>query len=172
MKSLFSILLLCVSFQALASDELYRLGVGDLIKVQVYDEPELSLETRVSDSGSIDYPVLGSIALKGRTLREVKQSIHDGLLDGYLVNPNVYVSVVEYRPYFINGEVITSGGYPFHPGLTVNKAITIAGGFTERASKSKIFVSSSDEPDSKPTRVSLLHRIQPGDIITVEESFF
>ena len=80
MKSLFSILLLCVSFQALASDELYRLGVGDLIKVQVYDEPELSLETRVSDSGSIDYPFLGSIALKGRTLREVKQSIHLSLI--------------------------------------------------------------------------------------------
>ncbi|MBF4317333.1 polysaccharide export protein, partial [Vibrio anguillarum] len=52
------------------------------------------------------------------------------------------------------------------------KAITIAGGFTERASKTKIYISSSDEPSAQPVKVNLLDKIQPGDIITVEESFF
>ncbi|MBF4323294.1 polysaccharide biosynthesis/export family protein [Vibrio anguillarum] len=156
----------------MANQSFYKLGVGDQIRIQVYDEPELSLETRVSDSGTIDYPFLGRIKLKGKTTEEVKAAIHDGLLDGYLINPNVFVSVVMYRPYFINGQVKTSGSYPYYPGLTVNKAITIAGGFTERASKTKIYISSSDEPSAQPVKVNLLDKIQPGDIITVEESFF
>lgn len=171
MKYLIILLVLLFSTNVLATLGLYRLGVGDLIKIQVYDEPELYLESKISDSGYVDYPFLGRIKLKDKTLEQVKQSILDGLLDGYLVNPNVYVSIVEYRPYFINGEVKLSGSYPFLPGLTVNKAITIAGGFTERASKSNIFVSSVD-PDTKPKRVNLANKIQPGDIITVEESFF
>lgn len=74
-------------------------------------------------------------SLEGKTLEEVKTTIHDGLLDGYLINPNVSVSILEYRPFFVNGQVMKPGSYPYHPGLTVNKAITIAGGFTERASK-------------------------------------
>lgn len=157
---------------ALASETLYKLGVGDQIKIQVYNEPELSMEIRISDSGHIDYPFLGQIKLKDKTIEEVKVDIHDGLLDGYLVNPNVFISVIEYRPYYINGEVENSGSYPYNPGLTVNKAITIAGGFTERASKKNIYISSSDDPNIKATKVTLLHKIQPGDILTIEESFF
>ncbi|MDF9400686.1 exopolysaccharide export protein VpsN [Vibrio sp. 1180_3] len=172
MKYFLAIILSCFSLSTLANENLYKLGVGDQIKIQVYDEPELSMETRVSDSGNIDYPFLGRIKLKGKTIEEVKTAIHDGLLEDYLVNPNVFVSVIEYRPYFINGEVDKSGSYPYHPGLTVNKAITIAGGFTERASKTNIYISSSDDPSAKPVKVTLLHKIQPGDILTIEESFF
>lgn len=172
MKYILSIFLFLFSLQANSSELTYKLGIGDLIKIQVYDEPELSMETRVGDSGYINYPFLGRIKLRGLTLDEVKDSIHDGLSQGYLVNPNVFVSVVEYRPYFINGEVENSGGYPYQPGLTVNKVIALAGGFTERASKSSIYVSSSDNPSLAPKKVTLLHKIQPGDIITVEQSFF
>ena len=172
MKYFLVILLSCLSWSTLANESFYKLGVGDQIRIQVYDEPELSIETRVGDSGNIDYPFLGRIKLKGKTIEEVKTVIHNGLIDGYLVNPNVFVSIVEYRPYFINGQVKISGSYPYHPGLTVNKAITIAGGFTKRASKTKIYISSSDAPEAKPVKVTLLHKIQPGDILTVEESFF
>ncbi|ENM5827454.1 exopolysaccharide export protein VpsN [Vibrio metoecus] len=174
MKYLFSFLLsllLLPSF-AMANDDFYRLGVGDQIRIQVYDEPELSFETRVSDNGNIDYPFLGKIRLKGKTLEEVKIAIHDGLQDGYLINPNVSVSILEYRPFFVNGQVMKPGSYPFHPGLSVNQAITIAGGFTERASKTSLFVSSSDDPEAKQLKVTLLSKLQPGDILTVAESFF
>ncbi|MEF2484354.1 exopolysaccharide export protein VpsN [Vibrio mimicus] len=174
MKYLFSFLLclLLLPSLAFANDDFYRLGVGDQIRIQVYDEPELSFETRVSDNGVIDYPFLGRIRLKGKTLEEVKISIHDGLLDGYLINPNVSVSILEYRPFFVNGQVMKPGSYPYHPGLTVNKAVTIAGGFTERASKTNLFISSSDAPEAKPVKATLLSKLQPGDILTVAESFF
>ncbi|EOW9279862.1 exopolysaccharide export protein VpsN [Vibrio cholerae] len=174
MKYLLSFLLCLLVWPSLvvANDDFYRLGVGDQIRIQVYDEPELSFETRVSDNGNIDYPFLGRIRLKGKTLEEVKTTIHDGLLDGYLINPNVSVSILEYRPFFVNGQVMKPGSYPYHPGLTVNKAITIAGGFTERASKTNLFISSSDDPEAKPTKATLLSKLQPGDILTVAESFF
>lgn len=104
MKYLLSFLLCLLVWPSLAvaNDDFYRLGVGDQIRIQVYDEPELSFETRVSDNGNIDYPFLGRIRLKGKTLEEVKTTIHDGLLDGYLINPNVSVSILEYRPFFVN----------------------------------------------------------------------
>ncbi|MFG0605987.1 exopolysaccharide export protein VpsN [Vibrio mimicus] len=174
MKSLFSLLLclLLLPSLAIANDDFYRLGVGDQIRIQVYDEPELSVETRVSDNGTIDYPFLGKIRLKGKTLEEVKVAIHDGLLDGYLINPNVSVSILEYRPFFVNGQVMKPGSYPYYPGLTVNQAITIAGGFTERASKTNLQISSSDDPQAKPVKVTLFSKLQPGDILTVAESFF
>ncbi|HAS6347410.1 TPA: polysaccharide export protein [Vibrio vulnificus] len=172
MKYFLLFFLALFSLQTLADDSHYKLGVGDLIRIQVYDEPELSLETRISDSGSLDYPFLGRIALKGKSIEQVKTAIHNGLLDGYLVNPNVFVSVVEYRPFFVNGEVKKAGGYPYTPGLTVNKAITIAGGFTERASKTNIFIVPSDNPSARPVKVALLDKIQPGDILTIEQSFF
>ncbi|QIL86100.1 polysaccharide export protein [Vibrio sp. HDW18] len=173
MKSLFSfVLCLLLPVLAIANDGFYRLGVGDQIRIQVYDEPELSFETRVSDNGTLDYPFLGKINLKGQTLEQVKTEIHDGLQDGYLLNPNVSVSILEYRPFFVNGQVMKPGSYPYHPGLTVNQAITIAGGFTERASKTNLFIANNDDLEAKPLKVTLLSKLQPGDILTVSESFF
>lgn len=174
MKYLLFLVLSLLAWSSLAAnnDDFYRLGVGDQIRIQVYDEPELSFEARVSDNGNIDYPFLGRIRLKGKTLEEVKSTIHEGLLDGYLLNPNVSVSILEYRPFFVNGQVMKPGSYSYHPGLTVNKAITIAGGFTERASKTDLFISSSDDPQAKPAKATLLSKLEPGDILTVSESFF
>ena len=67
---------------------------------------------------------------------------------------------------------MTSGGFQYAPGLTVRKAISIAGGFKERASKEKIFIIREDDPTQTPKKVDLNASVNPGDIITVEESFF
>ena len=92
------------------------------------------------------------------------------------------VSIVEYRPFYVTGEVEKPGSYAFHPGLTIDKAISIAGGFTERASKGKIFVMHDQSPyesiaeDAQRSKekktVKLYDVVQPGDVITVEQSFF
>ena len=82
------------------------------------------------------------------------------------------MTIVEYRNFFINGQVEKPGGYAFIPGLTVRKAVSLAGGFKERASKEKIFVIRDDDRSQTSKRVSQDDVVHPGDIITVEESFF
>ncbi|BBB25474.1 polysaccharide biosynthesis/export family protein [Amphritea japonica] len=149
----------------------YPLGSGDMVKITVYGEEELSIETRLSDAGTISYPFLGEMEVLNLTTSELSNKIAIGLADGYLLSPNVNVAVLEYREFFINGEVKKPGSYPFQPGLTLQKAVAIAGGFTERASKSKIFIQHDDNAE-EPDMVELGQQVQPGDIITIEQSFF
>lgn len=151
----------------------YRLGAGDVITVQVLGEDDLRRERiRLSDAATISYPILGEIRLYGKTVAELENLIRDGLKGRYLVNPQVTVTINEYRNFFINGQVEKPGGYPFIPGLTIRKAVSIAGGFRERASKDKIFVIREDDKSQTPKRVDQNASVNPGDIITVEESFF
>lgn len=157
----------------------YTLGAGDLISISVYDEEDLSLEVRIGLSGQISYPLLGDVAVSGLSPKQLEDKLVAGLKGPYLIDPSVTVSIQEYRPFYVIGEVKKPGGYPFHPGLTVDKAISISGGFTERASKSSIFVvhdSGSSEQkrsdDDEKEAVKLFDVIQPGDVITIEQSFF
>lgn len=151
----------------------YRLGSGDVITVQVLGEEDLKREKiRLSDAATISYPILGEIRLFGKTVGELETLIRDGLKDRYLLNPQVTVTIVEYRNFFINGQIEKPGGYPYMPGLTVRKAVSIAGGFKERAAKDKIFVIREDDRSQTAQRVDQNATVNPGDIITVEESFF
>ncbi|QPG07234.1 polysaccharide export protein [Salinimonas marina] len=150
----------------------YRLGVGDKILIEVFGQSDLSMETRLPDVGKINYPFLGELKLVGLTLSEVEKTIYRGLQGDYLVNPSVAVSIIEYRPFFIDGEVKNPGGYPYQPGLTVNKAAALAGGYTERASRSDIQIIREKEGRQTSLEVDVGQMIQPGDIITVPQRFF
>ena len=150
----------------------YKLGSGDRIRITVYNEEDLHRETTVDDRGVISYPFLGEVAVAGMSPGELEQHIASGLEGDYLIHPKVSVDIVEYRPFFVNGEVGEPGGFPFQPGITVRKAISVAGGFKERASRDKIYVIREDNPDGRAARVRLDDRVRPGDIITVEQSFF
>lgn len=166
------ILLFCMASTAYAqepSNSSYTLNTGDKIYIQVFDEQDLTMETRVSSSGVINYSFLGQLQVAGRTSSELENDISNLLKDGYLVNPSVNVSVVEYRPFFVNGEVKRPGGYPYQPGLTLEKAISLAGGLTDRASKRKMYLQNND---LDKTKVRMQHPVSPGDIITIEEGFF
>ncbi|MHA1569280.1 MAG: polysaccharide biosynthesis/export family protein [Alphaproteobacteria bacterium] len=148
----------------------YRLGSGDVIAISVYGEEDLSIEERIHDDGIIAYPFLGELKVGGRRIAEVEQYITKGLKGDYLVDPRVRVTIREYRPFFIHGEVESPGGYPYQPGLTVRKAMSLAGGLTERASKSKITV--IREGRNAPLPLSIDDSLGPGDIINVPQSFF
>ena len=151
----------------------YRLGTGDVISITVFGEDDLKKEKiRLTDAGTVSYPVLGELPVRGKTVGDLEKVITEGLRGRYLVNPRVSVSIDEYRPFFINGQVSNSGKFPYQPGLTVRKAATIAGGFKERASLSKIFVVREGDTTNTPVKVDLNTPIYPGDMITVEESFF
>lgn len=157
----------------------YRLGAGDLISIKVYDEPNLSLDkVKIADTGSISFPFLGNINVLGKTPKEVEETIVTGLKGPYLVNPSVTVLILEYRPFYVIGEVKRPGSYSFQPGLTVARAISIAGGFTERASKNSIYIEhdfvkkKTLKKRSSEESVELDNNVNPGDVITVKQSFF
>ena len=165
----------CAGFATAQSDNAssYRLGAGDVVTVQVLGEEDLRREKiRLSDAATISYPILGEIRLAGKTVGELERLIHDGLKGRYLVNPQVTVTINEYRNFFINGQIERPGGYPFIPGLTVRKAVSLAGGLKERASRDKIFVIREEDRSQTPRKVDLNATVNPGDIITIEESFF
>ena len=151
----------------------YKLGSGDLISIRVLGEDDLKREKiRLSDAGTVSFPVLGEIRVRGMTVGALEEHITTGLKGRYLLDPKVTVSIEEYRNFFVNGMVEKPGGYPFVPGLTVRKAISIAGGFKERASREKINVIRDDDATQTPKRVDQNTPVFPGDIVTVEESFF
>ena len=150
----------------------YQLGSGDKIKIQVYGEDGLSMETKLTDAGTILYPFLGEVRVAGLTVGQLADRIVEGLKGRYLVDPKVSVSVLEYREFFVNGEVKSPGAYPYQPGLTVQKAVSIAGGFTERASRSNITLLKENDANATPGKVDLSSPVSPGDVLTVEQSFF
>lgn len=148
----------------------YRLGAGDEISITVYEEDDLSMDLKIDESGTFDYPYLGQIMAKGKSTTALKKEITDGLLQDILINPSVNVSIVTYRDFYIDGEVNRPGSYPYQPGLTIKQAITLAGGATEWASSSKfeILREGRDEPQSADKNTP----VRPGDTVTVLEGFF
>jgi polysaccharide export outer membrane protein len=166
-------LLLMMSLVASAQNlEQYRLGADDEISISVFDEPDLSLEkTRVAANGSISMPLIGQVQVRGLTIEQVESEITRMYLGDYLKKPDISVSIVEYRQFYVNGEVDKPGGYSFREGMTIQRAITLAGGFTERASRNKIRLMRENDPNNVSS-VNLTTPVQPGDVITVEESFF
>ena len=151
----------------------YQLAAGDVITIRVFGEDDLSREkVRLTDAGTIPYPVLGEVRALGLTIGEIERSITNGLNGRYLVNPRVSVTVEEYRPFYINGMVEKPGGYPFQAGLTVLKASSLAGGFKERASFSKITIIRESDPKAGPQKATINTPVNPGDTIFIEESFF
>lgn len=150
----------------------YRLGAGDVINITVYGEDDLSRQKyRLPDSGVIMFP-FGEVRALGVSLAVLEDRIAEGLRGGYLVNPRVSVSMEEYRPFFISGMVTQPGAYPYKSGLTVRTAVSIAGGFKERASQSNIFVQRESDALHRQEKIGLDGAIFPGDTVTVEESFF
>ena len=168
-----TLLALLLAAVASADDRGYRLAAGDRISINVFGEPDLSVEAKVGDNGRIAYPFIGEVLVGGRTPAEVEQQVATALKGDFLVDPKVSVAVVEYRPFFINGQVKNPGSFPYQPGMTVRKAIALAGGLTERASERGITLIPEGQRDRKQGRsVGLDEAVGPGEIVTIDESFF
>ena len=103
---------------------------------------------------------------------ELEKLITNGLRGKYLIDPDVTVSIEEYRSFFINGEVKEPGGFPYQPSLTVEKAVSLAGGFTERAARKSFTVVRANDPTKTIREVGANDPVYPGDIVTVNRSFF
>ena len=166
------LLLSSLSFAEEVNLSQYRLGAGDQIKITVFGEADLTITTKLPHLGVINYPFLGDISAVGLTASELEATIYKGLKGDYLVEPSVSVSIIEYRPFFIDGEVKKPGGYPYQPALSIDKAAAVAGGYTERASKTKIVIRRDVNGQQRQINALSTDIVQPGDIITVQQSFF
>ncbi len=151
----------------------YILAVGDVISIDVFNESNLTIkDARLTATGTLAYPFLGDIPVQGKTIKQVQDYITRGLKGDYLINPIVTVRLIEYRKYFVRGEVKSPGGFSYAPKLTLQKAIALAGGFTERASQKKIQVTREKKGEQQTLWLTLRDKVLPGDIINIEESFF
>lgn len=151
----------------------YKLASGDVIRINVFGEKDLSFEElRLTDAGTFSYPFIGEVQAKGKTAAEIEQMIIAKLKGDYLVDPRVSVSVLKYREFFISGEVKTPGGYAFQPGLTLRRAVALAGGLTERASDKRITIIRDHDAKRTPERATLDTLVMPGDTITIDQGFF
>lgn len=155
-----------------AESDGYRLGPGDQIRVTVFGQEDLSGEFAVTGSGVISLPLIGDVNAGSRTVGEVEKAVVDALKPDYLVNPRVSVEVLNFRPFFIIGEVNSPGSYPYQHGMTVVNAVALAGGYTYRASKNKVLIKRTNTDSSKEKPANENTMVLPGDVIRVPERFF
>ena len=149
----------------------YRLASGDQVRVTVFRHDDLSGEFQLDGLGNFSMPLVGQINADGLTVREAENAIRERLMAGYLVDPQVSVEVLNYRPFYILGEVKTPGSYPYVNGMTVLNAVALAGGYTYRASEGRITVTRGGS-GGRQIRAEPTTTILPGDIVTVPERFF
>lgn len=150
----------------------YSLGAGDKIHISVFGDSDMERELILSDAGTVSYPFLGEFRVRGMTVGQLENHVTEKLKDGYFVDPRVSVAIIEYRKFFVSGEVKSPGGFSFEPGLTLDKAVALAGGFTQRADKKEILVTRDSDGAPIERELALSESVLPGDIITVNESFF
>lgn len=175
-QSLMGLVLLCLSLGALAQDSgqnpAYVIGTGDRLSIEVFNETDLTGAYLVDEDGTIRVPFIGRVRAAGITLSALQEAIHQGLEGDYLINPRVSVSMDAYRQFFISGEVESPGGYAYEANMTVQKAITLAGGMTEYGTARKIYLQKEGQTEDQQVKVDIDTLISPGDIITVKQSFF
>lgn len=150
----------------------YILGAGDRVRITVFEEEDLTGEFEVTSTGMISFPLIGQIRASGGTLAQLEIVIAQMLLDGYLKSPRVNAEVLNYRPFFIEGEVETPGQYPYISAMTIREAVAIAGGYTYRARERDAILIRRMHPQRQPVKVPVHTIVLPGDFIEIEERFF
>ena len=153
-------------------NEPYTLDSGDRLRVVVFGQEGLTSTYIVDATGKISMPLIGSVSARGCTTTQLARAISDKLRNGYVREPHVAIEVESYRPFFILGEVIAPGLYPYVPNMTVETAVAIAGGFTPRAYRYDAEVSRSQSGVTARQKVPLIAPVRPGDTITISERWF
>jgi polysaccharide export outer membrane protein len=162
-----------------SSDPDYKIGAQDVVRIDVWKEPEISRTTPVRPDGRISLPLLNDVQAAGLTPTQLAGSISEGLKK-FITNPQVTVGVTEInsRRVYVTGEVIKPGAFPLQAGMTVLQALTSSGGFTQFARVKGIYVLRTEDgkqvkhPFNYKDVVSGKHPelnivLQPADVIVV-----
>ncbi|HJT42751.1 MAG TPA: polysaccharide biosynthesis/export family protein [Rhizomicrobium sp.] len=158
--------------QSQSAAQSYRLAMGDKIRIAVFNENNLSGEYTVAPDGKISLPLAGDIAAAGLTVPQLQQTVTKTLRDGFVQNPNVTITAIELRPYYILGEVKKPGKYSYTPDLTVMNAVATAEGFTYRADMNAIYIRHASDPSEKEYRLTATMAVLPGDTIRITQRYF
>jgi len=148
-----------------------RIQAGDRIKLSVYGEETLSGVYDVSPAGTMSLPLVGTIDVVGRTRAELERQIARRI-SSYVKDPKVTVTVNEFRPIYMMGEVLRPGEYAYRSGLNALTAVSTAGGLTYRANKSTVLVQHTGEEVWHEYPLTAAVLIAPGDLIRVTERYF
>lgn len=155
-----------------ASTAKYKLGAGDVIIITVHNHADLSGTFQLDGTGTVSMSLIGTVDAAGLTAPQLETRIVNLLKPDYLVNPRVTVRVQNYRPYYLIGEVNSTGAFNYVQGMTYLTAIAIAGGYSYRAKKGIVFVIRGDDPGKEEIELEVEEKVQPGDIIRVAERLF
>ncbi len=161
----------------------HTLGPGDVVLIKVYREPDLAVEYRIGDEGSVDFPLIGAVKLLARKPKQVEEDIRSRLAAGFLVEPKVTVFVKERNSQKVHvlGQVNRPGSFNYETGMTVIQAVTNAGGFTKLASRNSVQLTRVSSGNEERFKVAVGDigegtarniELQPGDIIFVPEALF
>jgi polysaccharide export outer membrane protein len=154
-----------------AAQQAYTLGPGDRLHINVYGEATLTGEYVVSPSGDIAFPLIGDYSARGKTISEFTDGLRTALMR-YVLHPDISVEVMNYRPFYILGEVTRAGTYPYAVGLNVMNAVATAGGFSYRADTHRVFIKHADEVAERQYRLTSTTPVLPGDTVRIPERRF
>jgi polysaccharide export outer membrane protein len=150
----------------------YTLDTGDRLRVVVFGQEGLSNSYVVDAQGNLSLPLIGTVAARAHTTQALSGIIADRLRKGFIREPHVSIEVEIYRPFFILGEVVAPGQYPYVPHMTVETAVAIAGGYTPRAYRWDISLDRRAPGGTVRRAVPPLASVQPGDTIVIKERWF
>lgn len=151
----------------------YNLGNGDRLRVTVFGEEDMSGEFLVDSTGQVSIPLVGEVPAAGRTVRDFRRELETRLVDGgILLKPRVSAEVINFRPYYILGEVGLPGEYPYADALTVLNAVATAQGFSYRANKKTIGILGVGDTEEQLVRLTPDLKVRPGDTIRIRERVF
>ena len=118
----------------------YRLAAGDSVRITTFGHPDVSGDFEIDDDGFIKFPLLGLVTAAGRSLAELEDAVRDPLNEDFLVDPQVSIEILTFRPFYITGQVTRPGRYAFSSGMTVRQAVAMAHGYTRRARTAAMIV--------------------------------
>ncbi|WP_448187876.1 polysaccharide biosynthesis/export family protein [Azospirillum sp. sgz301742] len=150
----------------------YKLGPGDAVRIVVFGEDQLSGEFKVDGSGTLAMPLVGQVNAKGKTTRDLEKDIARRLERGYVKNAKVSAEVINFRPFFILGEVRNPGQYPYVNGMTALSAVAAAGGYTYRAQDQYVLVTRGRDPEKKMYKAPITAPVFPDDVLRIPERYF
>ncbi len=175
-KLLLFVLTLLIAALASAQDDStdlsYRLGAGDKLQIDVFNQTDLTGEYTLDGNGRFTMHLIGKIQAAGLTPTELEALLVSKLKPDYLVNPRISVRVQNFRPFYIIGEVKSPSSYAYVDGMTYLTAVAIAGGFTYRAKKDHVYVMRGSDPEREEIKLDVSEKVQPGDIIRIAERLF
>lgn len=150
----------------------YRVGAGDKLTIRVAGETDLTADYVVDASGQISMPYVQALPVAGMTTTQIEKLVTQRLRAGYLRDPQVSVQATDLRPFYILGEVTSSGSFAYQPGITVQNAVAIAGGYSARADQGEVLITRKNIKGTVTYKVPVTTQIYPGDVIFVRERWF